>query len=85
MSASLSAVVSLVVSLIFCVPNINALTSTPISENEQQGLIDEWRIQSSIPTTSIASGVSEICRQNSQEYLSALRSRLPWAVKSKLK
>jgi hypothetical protein len=67
------------------VPNINALTSTPINQYENQGFIDEWRIQTSIPTASVASSVSKECFQNTQEYLSALHSRLPWAVKSKLK
>ncbi|KAI9551729.1 hypothetical protein GHT06_022065 [Daphnia sinensis] len=44
--------------------------------------IDEMHwIDSSVPTGSATANISENCRQHTQEYLKALRSRQSWAVK----
>lgn len=42
----------------------------------------EWWIPSAIPTA-VASNISELCLKHSLEYLTALRSHLPWALQSK--
>ncbi|XP_045034184.1 nose resistant to fluoxetine protein 6 isoform X2 [Daphnia magna] len=61
---------------IFNVPIINGLVSQ-IADIR----LDEWWIDSSVPTASAASNVSEKCLQHTQQYLTALRNRQSWAVK----
>lgn len=65
---------------IFNVPIINGLVSQ-IADIR----LDEWWIDSSLPTASAAPNVSEKCLQHTQQYLTALRNRQSWAVKSKYK
>ncbi|XP_057379361.1 nose resistant to fluoxetine protein 6-like isoform X1 [Daphnia carinata] len=75
MPTSRSPVFFLVVSF-FNVPIINGLVSQ-IADIR----LDEWWIDSSVPTASVASNVSEKCLQHTQEFLTALRNRQSWAVK----
>lgn len=72
MLTSLSPVFFLVISILN-VPKINGLVSR----------FDEWWIHSSVPTASVAPDVREKCFQHTQDYLTALRNRQTWAVKSK--
>ncbi|XP_046631188.1 nose resistant to fluoxetine protein 6-like isoform X2 [Daphnia pulicaria] len=66
----------LVISL-FLSPVIDGLSLTTNFKSES----DERFIYSSVPTASAASNASKTCLQHTEEYLTALRSRLPWAVK----
>ena len=61
---------------------ISGNSSPPIGVNQNQ--FQEWWIQFSVPTAFSSSSVNEKCFQHSQEYLTALRNRVPWAVQSKL-
>jgi len=70
--------------ILIIVQTINGLSNASSASNkkENQG-IGEWWIMFSVPTASVISNVSEKCFQHSREFLTALKSRLPWAVKSK--
>ena len=76
--------ISCFVIILIIVQTINGLSNDSSASNkkETQG-IGEWWIMSSVPTASVISNVSEKCFQHSREFLTALKSRLPWAVKSK--
>ncbi len=65
---------------LFLSPVIDGLSFTTNFKSES----DERFIYSSVPTASVASNASKKCLQHTEEYLTALRNRLPWAVKSKL-
>ena len=67
--------------LLINVSIISGNSSPPIGVNQNQ--LGEWWIQFSVPTAFSSSSVNEKCFQHSQEYLTALRNRLPWAVQSK--
>ena len=76
--------ISCFVIILIIVQTINGLSNDSSASNkkETQG-IGEWWIMSSVPTASVISNVSEKCFQHSREFLTALKSRLPWAVTSK--
>jgi|688.fasta_scaffold1057669_2 hypothetical protein len=68
---------------LFKSPEVDCLDSIPTIENEIEE-INEW-IYLSVPTASATSNVSEKCLQHTEKYLTALESRLTWAVQSKLR
>jgi hypothetical protein len=62
-------------------PTISRTSSTLVRVTQNQ--LEDWWIKSNIPTAFPSSSINEKCFQHSQEYLTALHNRLPWAVKSK--
>ena len=72
--------VGLICLILFSVLSIGVNSSPSFNQNQ----LEDWSIQSSVPTAFFSSNSSEKCAQHSREYLAALRNRLPWAVTSKL-